>query len=118
MDLITLSLDFLTQIKYWHFKTPEFETHVVLGELYDDLGGPIDELCEVSLALYPEQANDSYSYDVKKFESKEDCINYILQYNSAFDKAKKDYSDSTVVTLIDNVKIILLNKIYKLRLEC
>ena len=118
MDLITLSLDFLTQVKYWHFKTSEYETHVVLGELYDDLSGPVDELCEVSLALYPTQADKSYSYDIKAFESKEDCIDYILQYNSAYDKAKKTFSDSTVVTLIDNIKIILLNKVYKLRLEC
>lgn len=118
MNLITLSLDFSNQIKYWHLKTPEYETHVVLGELYDEIQDPLDELCEVSLAIYPDQANDSYSYDVQKFESKEACIELILKYNTAFDQAKKLFPDSTVVTLIDNLKIVMLGKVYKLRLEC
>lgn len=118
MNLITLSLDMSNQIKYWHLKTPQYETHVILGELYDELQGPLDELCETSLALYSDQADDSYSYDVQKFESKENCIKMLLTYNTAFDDAKKLFPDSTIVTLIDNVKILILGKIYKLKLDC
>ncbi len=34
------------------------------------------------------------------------------------EKCKKLFPDLAVVTLIDNIKILLLGKIYKLRLEC
>jgi hypothetical protein len=118
MDLISLLLDFSHQIKFWHLKTDDYVTHVVLGELYEEIQDDLDSLLEISLVLYPDQADKGYSYDIQKYESKEVCLEYIRKNYSVLDKAKETFDDSAVVTLLDNLKIIYLNKIYKLKLEC
>ena len=75
-NIVTL-FSILPQIKILHFQTANYIEHEILGELYEDFDGKIDELIEIMLQHTNFPVGTKLTTEVMYWTSKADTIGYL-----------------------------------------
>jgi hypothetical protein len=113
-NIVTL-FSILPQIKILHFQTTSFTEHEILGELYEDFDGKIDELIELMLqhAYFP--VGTELETKVMYWTSKEGTIAYLTNLQKTLETMELTVSTdegSKLQEMVSSIKrtLYLLNK--------
>lgn len=113
-DILLLGLQVYSQLKVMHWQANKHSMHKLLQELYEQFDELNDSLIETLFSLNQSKIGVGNGIiTVKNFDIESPITTYLLQLTTIYNNIRQQFvSDNQIITIIDEIIIVLRKYIY------
>jgi len=116
-QLVRHTVEYINQLRYFHWQTPRYSQHMALGELYQCLSKKMDHLVESWQGRNGNIKVDQGKVELVDYTTVEDVIESAESLRGLFEEFKATITYGDIQNQIDEIVQELNHTIYQLHLR-